>query len=91
MHHTSPVFDGVPLPDDLLDVMRRMLTTAPELRITVAQLTGHPFFTTRVPLQWSVWVWKENKLEERAALVARLNIHFEGQHGEGRSPIPKCS
>jgi [calcium/calmodulin-dependent protein kinase] kinase len=45
--------------DELLDVMRRMLCREPELRITVSQAIGHPFFSRSTSIEWGVRLWKE--------------------------------
>jgi serine/threonine protein kinase len=62
------------VPKDLQDVLRRMLCKEPTLRITVRQLLGHPFFTEKVPLQWSVRVWKESKLSKVTTMEDLLSL-----------------
>jgi [calcium/calmodulin-dependent protein kinase] kinase len=49
--------------EDLLDALRRMLCKEPALRITTHQLVSHPAFSNKVPLAWSVRLWKEKRLE----------------------------
>jgi [calcium/calmodulin-dependent protein kinase] kinase len=60
----TATIQNVPVPPELRDVLYRMLCKDPSLRITVPSLLGHPFFTHRVPLEWSVRLWKERKLEK---------------------------
>eukprot|EP00759_Apiculatamorpha_spiralis_P015134 PhF_6_TR2184/c0_g1_i7/m.3601/K07359/CAMKK2; calcium/calmodulin-dependent protein kinase kinase 2 len=58
--------EAVPLPDSLLDVMKRMLEKDSFRRVRVKDLVGHPFFATsveRVPLTW--WVQFRREEEER--------------------------
>eukprot|EP00759_Apiculatamorpha_spiralis_P049616 PhF_6_TR44290/c0_g1_i7/m.68287 len=51
------------VPEALRDVLYRMLCRQPSLRISVTHLLGHPFFSGRTCLSWSIRMWKEYKIE----------------------------
>eukprot|EP00760_Papus_ankaliazontas_P022430 PhM_4_TR18853/c2_g2_i1/m.43423 len=90
--HCPDLHRQVPTP--LLDVMYRMLCPEPTLRITVRQLLGHPFFTERVPLDWTVRMWKETRLSgcktqhELLRLALQIKIVDTTDRSGGREVNP---
>eukprot|EP00759_Apiculatamorpha_spiralis_P031930 PhF_6_TR33634/c0_g1_i2/m.49147 len=65
---TSEEVIAVPVPRNLIDVMRRMLHKDASKRITTSELATHPYVVgdegcnpSRVPLEWHVKLWKEGK------------------------------